>query len=116
MSAANRKRSGWGQATHADAPTLGVGTLYTTSREQDEATATRLQRGANGRNKAFNRAMLGSTHSGKGDGAYDPRHDLCAPVPRPGSDAFLLIPSRHGDRLNYRDGTVVFLNSPGNQP
>lgn len=41
------------------------------------------------------------------DRQYNPGKDMLAPAARAGADAALAIPSRHGDRLHYRDGRVV---------
>lgn len=40
------------------------------------------------------------------NGHYEPKKDMLAPSARVGAEAFLAIPSRYGDRLHYRDGSV----------
>jgi len=102
MSKANRKRSGM-QPT---APSLGVGRVFATSPEADDAAHTRRLKAEAARNRAQH---VGARyqHTAMQAGLYNPATDLCAPAARAGAEDALAIPSRINNRLHYRDGRVV---------
>jgi hypothetical protein len=53
------------------------------------------------------RAMHKAQAKKKPSTNYDPSMDVNSAAARPGADDALSIPSRHGDRLHYRDGRVI---------
>lgn len=101
MSKANRKRAGTPPAA-----TLGMGRVFATSPEADQAAHTRRQKAEAARNRAQHKAGRYQHTAGRRD-VYDPIHDIAAPAARPGAEDALAIPSRIGNRLHYRDGRVV---------
>ena len=111
MSKATRKKSGWSefqslQKSHSDTASLGVGRVYTTPPEADDAAHTRRLKAEAARNRAQH---AGLKHRPFADQAphYNPATDLSAPAARPGAEDALAIPSRINNRLHYRDGRVV---------
>lgn len=111
MSKATRKQSGWGefqylQKPHSDAASLGVGRVYTTPPEADDAAHTRRLKAEAARNRAQHVHLRNSIFAARAP-IYNPATDLCAPAARPGAEDALAIPSRINNRLHYRDGRVV---------